>query len=943
MNQVKRITLILVALNCCIETLTAQTSVYENNCIQPTPVQFSDLPPVFGAGCVEMPNPNGGFQFYEIEGDKELRAKEYIEWSPGMEITPANQGDGLLAHIFDFGMEVVTYHPNMDAIGRYEKLELGIKPAQEVLDAIQSFIDESPDPQLNPFMSDDIRVQAVFDYIPPTHTNPAFSVVRDGFYTRDFERDVSGFDALYDHEYLDGNGVYWDTYGTYPAHPDTIKYVDLGGGWTPLNTEYPFRIRFAPSHVGTWWCKIIISSTLGYWESPSFKFTVVPSSKHGYLEVDKNKRFLKRDGESFRPVGLNNPWPIRDGWPLQPYRDNNDQIIVNGPQHYSVTAPIALYEQYLRRMDTLAMNGMNYFRMIMNPWSLDIEFEKLGNYYDRLHIASEMDLIVERAEQNDMMIHWNFMLHDVFQTLSFAIRFWDWDTTYNDGEGTNYCYPRELNLPNRISFFTDPTAKKFYKERLRYLVARYGYSPTIAMFEHFSEIDQIGKIHEFDADNELITVVGSEYLEGSEFMNYEDSLDNRNIISLWHEEMSNYLKDELYIPQLITVSYTAKGFKIDDDNTFWHGNIDVINKNNYNFFPQDGTGVHDYFRHKGVYSTLTTNDGGSENWGSFKKPVFYSEMGPHEVWKCDKGMEIRRSIWQSYFLGISGGLEWDEIGDLSVYKRVNEFVSGVDLEGGNWHPGIFKRKKNGNNKGRWDFKSNFAKNCVREDELADVVYMRSKDDKKAFGVISNRRWNYYTLGEGECTDGTKLRPIHSDSIPQYNLALQSLGSVSPDGGSNRLRIRDMPAGEYKIKYYSPYDQVNSLKEETRWGPQLTLEFPEMDTLGIILFEVFRTNTNFKNMEQDTTEDNTQVVNREEELQEDILIYPNPNNGDFVIQLNNPSLVKEIRIVDNLGKPIHSLKNIERENQFNLIHLPSGTYTVEVLYHNETILKKIIIN
>jgi hypothetical protein len=181
MNQAKRITLILVAFNCSMETITAQTSVYENNCIQPTPVQFSDVPPVFGAGCVEMPNPNGGFQFYEIEGDKELRAKEYIEWSPGMEISPSNQGDGLLAHIFDFGMEVVTYHPNMDAIGRYEKLELGIKPAQEVLDAIQNFIDESPDSQLNPFMSDDIRVQAVFDYIPPNHTNIAWSNVRDGF------------------------------------------------------------------------------------------------------------------------------------------------------------------------------------------------------------------------------------------------------------------------------------------------------------------------------------------------------------------------------------------------------------------------------------------------------------------------------------------------------------------------------------------------------------------------------------------------------------------------------------------------------------------------------------------------------------------------------------------------------------------------------------------
>lgn len=153
----------------------------------------------------------------------------------------------------------------------------------------------------------------------------------------------------------------------------------------------------------------------------------------------------------------------------------------------------------------------------------------------------------------------------------------------------------------------------------------------------------------------------------------------------------------------------------------------------------------------------------------------------------------------------------------------------------------------------------------------------------------------------------------------------------------------MPAGQYKIKYYSPYDQVNSLKEETRWGPQLTLDFPIMDTLGIILFEVFRTNTDFKSLEQDTIKHTINILNREEEIHDGILIYPNPSNGNFVIQLNNPSMVKEIRIVDNLGKPIHSLKRIERENEFNLIRLSAGIYTVEIIQQNETIIKKIIIN
>jgi hypothetical protein len=54
------------------------------------------------------------------------------------------------------------------------------------------------------------------------------------------------------------------------------------------------------------------------------------------------------------------------------------------------------------------------------------------------------------------------------------------------------------------------------------------------------------------------------------------------------------------------------------------------------------------------------------------------------------------------------------------------------------------------------------------------------------------------------------------------------------------------------------------------------------------------------------------------------------------------MVKEIRVVDNLGKTVYILKNIERENHFNLIHLSSGNYTIEIIHQNETIIKKVII-
>lgn len=689
-------------------------------------------------------------------------------------------------------------------------------------------------------------------------------------------------------------------------------YKNLGGGWTVTDSEYPFRIRFAPPRVGEWFChiKVKILNQIDY-ISPTFQFNVVNSTKKNYLKVDNNKRFLKQDGESFRPLGVNYPAPIREGYPLRSLKNGNQ--LVYRPEYHGQLPTIAHYEQYLRMMDTLAMNGANYFRMIMNPWSLDLEYEKLGDYSDRMHIAEEMDLILERAAANDMLIHWNLMIHFHFQENPFDIKIWDW-TDENGGSG--YCYKNELNLNSPIEFFTNETARAYYKERLRYIIARWGYSSDIAMFEHFSEIDQVGTKHDEN---------------GNAIDNTNQYAGNEEVINSWHGEMSWYLKEVLEIPQLLTLSYTTKHNE-ELDHSFWHGNIDVININNYNYFKGGVTPPHVYPFRGVTYNMFKNNEKGVYN-----KPVFYSEMGAHEVWDCDNNVENRRSIWQSYFLGVSGGLEWHFPADLSIYSRVNSFIEGVDLEGGNWHPGAFDRE----NDGEWKFNDNYHDDCVREDELADVVYLRSGDKNKAFGVITNRRANYYTLGEGECTEDNE----EGISAPPDGL-LRTYGTVTPGSGSDRLRIRNMRlAKEYKIKYYSPYDQVNSIREETRWGPKLTLEFPDMDTLDIILFEVFRMGEDFKSksMQSDTTDsDITLTREPKKKVINDVIVFPNPNDGNFVITIGKPTDVKEIHISDNLGKRIDSRHEIFYENHYNKTIFNSGVYFVEVIFEDKIIRKKFVI-
>lgn len=168
--------------------------------------------------------------------------------------------------------------------------------------------------------------------------------------------------------------------------------------------------------------------------------------------------------------------------------------------------------------------------------------------------------------------------------------------------------------------------------------------------------------------------------------------------------------------------------------------------------------------------------------------------------------------------------------------------------------------------------------------------------------------------------------------------------------NSSLRIRNMALGflgipkEYKIKYYSPYDQINSIKEETRWSPSLKLGFPDMDTLDIILFEVFPMGENFKSMLNDSTNSDDKLSKEVKKgIMDDIKIFPNPNDGNFVILVENVNNAKAIYITDNLGKRIDSRLGVRKENHYNMTSFKSGVYFIEVVFEDKVVRNRIIIN
>ena len=83
---------------------------------------------------------------------------------------------------------------------------------------------------------------------------------------------------------------------------------------------------------------------------------------------------------------------------------------------------------------------------------------------------------------------------------------------------------------------------------------------------------------------------------------------------------------------------------------------------------------------------------------------------------------------------------------------------------------------------------------------------------------------------------------------------------------------------------------------------------------------------------------------EDELNNSISIYPNPNNGEFKINIDNASInLAEVQVFDIYGRLIFSNSISEKQSSIDLTKYSSGVYTVKISANNLSTTKKVIIN
>lgn len=376
-----------------------------------------------------------------------------------------------------------------------------------------------------------------------------------------------------------------------PANPFDPSEIDISASITSpdgkiMNVPAFFtgidslwEIRFTPSVKGDFAYSVNLKAGGLSYSSPAEKFTAAENKEsNGFIRKNPNNAFFPvfDSGKSFVGLGHNIAWVTSD--------------------------KVAVFERYF---SDLSKNGGNLTRVwINNPWALPIEARELGKYdFDSL---DKIDEVLKLAEKYNIYI---ILVLDSYGSLMKEQGDW------NEGIWSNnpYCNVNGGPCKDADDFFTEPSAAFFYKNRIRHVISRYGYSPNVIAFELWNEMDAPPD---------------------------------------WTNDMISYIKSINPHGQFITTSLGYPWGNNFNEHSIWElENVDIISRHMYGNMEKDLIG-----------NLISVNKEFRDNYGKY---ILIGEFGLNAK-KDDKmsdpdgnAVELHNSLWASIFSGsFAGSLNW---------------------------------------------------------------------------------------------------------------------------------------------------------------------------------------------------------------------------------------------------------------------------------------------
>jgi hypothetical protein len=387
-----------------------------------------------------------------------------------------------------------------------------------------------------------------------------------------------------------------------------------------------WKARFTPRETGVYWYqfelkekgKVVSTNAKAY-------FKVNSSKAKGFLNPNDLWTFRYDNGELFRGIGENICWESRDEDDSKYFESLHEDKRFN-------------YDFMLKK---LAASDGNFFRVWMIYWNLPVDWKTVKNnsrYQNTTSAYNEsgmkrMDWLVNLSDS--LGIH---MMLALESHVGFMGDGWNM-SSYNVANGGPAKTPLE--------FFTLPEARAQYKNKLRLMVARYGYSSSIAAWEFFNEIDNA-------------------MYHGKP----EDRIPDE-IITDWHNEMSTFLKEVDPYQHMVTTSISHRDVAGMNDLK----NLDINQKHIYKNTAGIPETIRSYTKkHNKPYVigesgyewdwSKNFNDFADEMDGDFKRGLWLGLFSPTPV--------LPMSWWWEFF---------ENRGLMSYFKPVSE-VNRLMLEAG---------------------------------------------------------------------------------------------------------------------------------------------------------------------------------------------------------------------------------------------------------------------
>ncbi len=405
-------------------------------------------------------------------------------------------------------------------------------------------------------------------------------------------------------------------------------------------TPIPWRIRFAPDEIGTWDMLVEIRKNgvlLPY--SHVGKFVCETSNHRGQLVVHSTgtdeDRFLyyKQSGKRFIPAGMN----VSNGGFFS-YKPSQNRRHMGG-------------------VDKLAAAKGNFIRFEIGAQNALPDWNDLFNYQNKQDEMFAFDRTLALAESHQ--IYAIFFRHHV----EIYGDVWDVPNWQNNP------YRKQFNMLKISDYYTNPEALKLQKMNLRYMYARWGYSPYWA-FYGYSEIERF-----------IDPVIEQEGISDDAAI---------QLFKNWFEDQKKYIQEELNPDALFANSYGL--LKKEEKKQGYSGIISA----------SDVSALHIYSTVKNA-NYVNRAESVEDAWKANKQPVILEEMGINNdkiALYCCTGIEFHNSMWSTAFMGTFGpGLDWwwdRGVMDFNYEKSIEplqKFLEPLQNEKKNFHPYRWADKK----------------------------------------------------------------------------------------------------------------------------------------------------------------------------------------------------------------------------------------------------------